>query len=95
VWCTFPDVTNRPNRSNRARGPQGLVVPVRGEHVRELRIRAGLTQREVAESAGVSDRTVSAIEMGRRSASIPVLNRLARALGVDPTALRPPIDAAA
>lgn len=78
-------MTNRPLRR---RGPQGLVVAVRGERVRELRLDAGLTQRQVATAAGVSDRTVSAIEMGRRGASVPVLDRLARALSVDPLSLR-------
>lgn len=78
-------MTNRPNRK---RGPQGLVVAVQGGRVRELRIGAGLTQREVATAAGVSDRTVSAIETGRRGASVPVLARLARALRVDPLSLR-------
>lgn len=85
-------MTNRPLRP---RGPQGLVVAVLGERVRELRLDAGLTQRQVATAAGVSDRTVSAIEMGRRGASVPVLNRLARALRVDPLSLRRPLIAAA
>ncbi len=58
--------------------------------LRESRVRAGLTQHELAERAGVSVRTVRALENGAvarpQAAS---LRRLAAALDVDPAALLP------
>jgi DNA-binding SARP family transcriptional activator/DNA-binding XRE family transcriptional regulator len=58
--------------------------------LRESRVRAGLTQHELAERASVSVRTVRALENGAvarpQAAS---LRRLAAALGVDPAALLP------
>jgi len=39
-----------------------------GDRVRELRIRAGLTQSQVAERIGVSNTYVSALESGRKAA---------------------------
>lgn len=74
----------------RKRGPEGATVAVLGADVRELRIGAGLTQRGLATLATISDRTVSAIETGKRGASLPVLDRLARALGVESATLRKP-----
>jgi transcriptional regulator with XRE-family HTH domain len=56
----------------------------------ELRRRANLSQEEVAERAGVSPRTIGALERGERSApQRETLRRLAAALGADPAELRP------
>jgi DNA-binding SARP family transcriptional activator/tetratricopeptide (TPR) repeat protein/DNA-binding XRE family transcriptional regulator len=65
------------------RDNQGVSGPVR-----ELRIRAGLTQQELAERSGVSVRTVRALENGAvAQPQATSLRRLAAVLGVDPTAL--------
>jgi transcriptional regulator with XRE-family HTH domain len=51
-----------------------------GRQARAFRIRQGLEQTEVAELAGVSDRTVRALEQGRGS-SLSTLLRVMKALG--------------
>ncbi|MGZ6299432.1 MAG: ATP-binding protein [Candidatus Limnocylindria bacterium] len=52
--------------------------------VRTLRAAAGLTQAELAERAGISERTVSDLERGLRSTVYPATaRRLARSLGVE------------
>ncbi len=54
-----------------------------GATVRKLRAAAGLTQAELAEQAGISERTVSDLERGLRAAVYPATARqLAASLGV-------------
>jgi len=54
-----------------------------GAKVRELRVAAGLTQAELAEKAGISERTVSDLERGLRGTVYPATARqLAASLGV-------------
>ncbi|WP_434699769.1 helix-turn-helix transcriptional regulator [Trueperella pyogenes] len=48
----------------------------------------GLTQQEVADLAGVSDRTVRALEQGSQSPSLKALFAVAGVLGVEITARR-------
>lgn len=55
-----------------------------GEKLRRLRERLGLTQKEVAEKAGVSYGLIGQIESGRTQSSVTTLSRLAEALGVSP-----------
>ena len=50
------------------------------EKLRELRTRAGVTQRDLAQNAGVTSGFVAQIEMGDRTPSLDVLLRLATAL---------------
>src|SRR4051794_35932266 len=54
--------------------------------LRELRATAGLSQEGLAEAAGLSQGTVSALERGAYDASWPTVKKLATALGVDCTA---------
>lgn len=49
--------------------------------LREARIRAGLTQRELAKRSGTSQATVSAYERGRKEPSVRTLARLLAAAG--------------
>jgi transcriptional regulator with XRE-family HTH domain/tetratricopeptide (TPR) repeat protein len=56
-----------------------------GETFRELRLRAGLKQTELAERAGVSDRTISKLEHGT-ACSAATARKLATALGLAGTA---------
>ena len=51
------------------------------EMVRSERRFQGMSQRELARRAGVSQGTVSAVERGRMSPSLPCLARIAQALG--------------
>jgi transcriptional regulator with XRE-family HTH domain len=67
----------------------GDLIRVRGEAVRGLRRRAGLSQLEVAGLSGLAQDYVSKIEAGRIKSVAPHrLSALADALGVDPVELR-------
>ena len=54
-----------------------------GRRLREIRTARRLTLREVADRADLSESFVSQIERGRSGASIPSLQRIASALGID------------
>ena len=71
-----------------------------GGVLRDARVRAGLSQVELARRAGVTQSVVSAYESGARQPSLPTLERLVRATGYEldvvvhpgpptPTLLRP------
>ncbi len=49
--------------------------------VRETRLRAGLTQSELAERVRTTQSVISAYESGRREPTVPTLDRLIRAAG--------------
>ena len=53
-----------------------------GAHVRSLRLERGLSQEEVAHSAGIHVTYLSGIERGKRNPSLMNLRKLAGALGV-------------
>ncbi len=50
--------------------------------VRQLRLKAGLTQALLAEAAGTSSQTISAYEVGRKSPNLARVLRLADAAGL-------------
>lgn len=62
-------------------------MPSLGARVRELRIAAGLTQRQLGEKAGVSFTHISKVEADREPASADLLKRIARAVHSDPDEL--------
>lgn len=66
---------------------QGRELPIAikpfGEKLKSLRMQAGLTQRELARAASVSQKSISAWELGRREPDWSALQRLARELRVD------------
>jgi transcriptional regulator with XRE-family HTH domain len=53
-----------------------------GERLRQLRKQYGLSQRELAKQAGVTNGTISQIELGRASPSVGSLKRILDCLGV-------------
>lgn len=53
-----------------------------GNRVRDLREARGMTRRELADAAGISDRYVFQFECGRGNMSVLLLRRLASALDV-------------
>lgn len=55
-----------------------------GRNVRRLRERIGLSQEEFADKAGVHRTYQSGIERGVRAPTIVVVERIAKALGVEP-----------
>jgi transcriptional regulator with XRE-family HTH domain len=58
-----------------------------GRNIRALRLRSGMSQLEVADAAGVSVSYISMLERGLRSAPLPTLASLGRALHIDPVRL--------
>lgn len=60
-------------------------VPLPG--LRGFRRRRGLSQREAAEMAGITQGTIWQLETGRRGAYPRTIKRLCRALGVAPEEL--------
>jgi len=58
-----------------------------GKLIREHRVRAGLTQVQLAERCGIYQSYLSRIEGGSANPSVFLLNALATALGVDITTL--------
>lgn len=61
-----------------------LILAAVGGAVRECRLRAGLTQAELAERAGIGRPHLNHIEGGRKNPTVVVLVHLARSLGVAP-----------
>jgi len=54
-----------------------------GSAVRAARLRAGVSQVELAERAGTSQPSVARLERGQVSPTVMTLDRIARALGTD------------
>lgn len=50
-----------------------------GQYIREARIRCGMSQQELAGAIGVSDKTISAYEVGRIEPPLQVLGKLSQA----------------
>ncbi len=54
-----------------------------GAHIRRIRVARGLTQQQVATKAKVAKNYITMLEIGyRENCSLPVLRRIAKALGV-------------
>ncbi|ULR41372.1 helix-turn-helix domain-containing protein [Thermus sp. NEB1569] len=60
-----------------------------GERLRELRLKRGLSQYELARAANVSQGLIWQIEAGRKTPRLKTLLRLAEALSVSPEELLP------
>jgi transcriptional regulator with XRE-family HTH domain len=65
-----------------ARNKVGKTVEGLGDYLREQRVSARLTLRQLAEQAGVSNPYLSQIERGLRRPSAEVLQQLAKALRI-------------
>jgi transcriptional regulator with XRE-family HTH domain len=76
--------TERPDSPARRRGYEraGRAIRLAAE-VRELREKRGLSQRELAERLGTTQSAVARLEAGSVSPSLPTLDKLADALGVE------------
>ena len=53
-----------------------------GQRLRSIRLANGLTQKELAEKAGLHATYIGIIERGKQSASLDTIEKLAAALGV-------------
>lgn len=58
-----------------------------GVEVKVARVRAKMTQRELARKSGISETYISEIESGKRNLTVTVIGKLADALGVSRAAL--------
>jgi len=67
---------------------RGPVDPLIAQ-LRDLRIKAGLTQTQVAEASGTSQQHLSQVENGRQQPSLGWLRAVAQVLGVQPGPLVP------
>ena len=52
-----------------------------GERIKDLREKVGITQLQLAEKAGITRTNLSRIELGKYSAGMDVLTKIARGLG--------------
>lgn len=57
--------------------------------IRELRLKKGMSQKELAESVGITQAQVARIETGKRSFNFDFIPVLAKALGCKPYELLP------
>jgi len=56
-----------------------------GEKLKDLRLRRAMSQRKLAETAGMSQRAIVDLETDRREPRPSTLGKLANALGVEPS----------
>src|SRR5215217_4190081 len=54
-----------------------------GDHIRDLRWDNRLNQGELARRSGIAQNTLSLIELGKATPSVPTLEKIARGLGVE------------
>jgi transcriptional regulator with XRE-family HTH domain len=65
----------------------GKTVETLGDYLREQRVAASLSLRQLAEQTGVSNPYLSQIERGMHAPSVRVLTSIAAALGLSPETL--------
>lgn len=78
------DVQQEPEAGDRAQ-----QLRLFGERVRELRLKAGMRQSDLADKAGLDRIAISNIERGLRDVGVVRATAIARALGVRPGDLFP------
>lgn len=70
--------------------PGGMSSPDKkrfGKKIRELRLAKGWTQEELAEQTGIHSTYIGGVERGERNLGLDNILKIARALGVRPSAL--------
>jgi transcriptional regulator with XRE-family HTH domain len=70
--------------------PRSILIRLFAQNLRAARHRVGLSQEVLAEEAGLHRTYVGSVERGERNISLLNVERLARALGVDPWRLLSP-----
>lgn len=71
----------------------GQVERVAGNLLRIARARVGMSQRQLAQAAGVPQLTIARIESGARQPSLPLLTRILAAVDLEPRITLAPYDA--
>ena len=56
-----------------------------GKKLKDLRLRRAMSQRKLAEAAGISQRAIVDLETDRREPHPSTLGKLAEALGIEPS----------
>jgi XRE family transcriptional regulator, aerobic/anaerobic benzoate catabolism transcriptional regulator len=79
---TTPYLSNRPPPKRRLRHNRLLIREI-GHVVRTERAKRGMTRRMLAQQAGVSERYLAQIELGRGNPSVLTLDEIARAMVLD------------
>jgi transcriptional regulator with XRE-family HTH domain len=77
-------VTRSPKSPRRSQSGSPSAVPavaILGTHLQEARLRARLSQVELAQRAMLAQQVISLIEAGRANPTVQTLQRLADALG--------------
>lgn len=64
-----------------------LLVEIFAAHVRAKRLELGLSQEQLAEKAGVHRTYVGMLERGEKNVTIYNIERIAKALAVEPASL--------
>ncbi|MEM7630054.1 MAG: helix-turn-helix transcriptional regulator [Planctomycetota bacterium] len=72
---------------------RGRFIQAFGDRVRELRLADGISQEELAARADLHRTAVSHIEQATRSSTLETVEKLARALRVQPADLMPRLPA--
>lgn len=77
--------TPRPTRAESTGSPPNLLRIRLGASLQKQRLAAGLTQAQVAKKANLSMKYIGEIERGDANTTLEILERLAVAIGWDPT----------
>ena len=78
-----PDDQPAPNQGDEGAAPHRAdLTPVVGANLKRLRVKSGLSLERLSRSSGVSRAMLSQIELGKNSASIETLYRIALGLRV-------------
>jgi len=70
----------RPGRPRRTAAGQAAALPETAALIRDLRIKAGLSQKDLADKAGVSQNQISLLETGKQSLKPDLAKKLGRLL---------------
>jgi transcriptional regulator with XRE-family HTH domain len=85
---TYAKPDREPLDDKRSEGPETIANEIRvGGRLRHARLVKGATLKQIAEMAACSESMLSKIENGRAYPSLPMLHRIAEALGTNLSAL--------
>lgn len=77
----------QPRKRRRTRTPDDGPQKQLGENIRELRLKLGLTQEELADACDLHPTEVGRVERGDRDLRLSTIMRVARGLDVAPAVL--------